>query len=151
MCYVYSTPVRDEITSGNYTMATLYGEVDVGWNGTTAEAKVYGKITNNTPYNIVYGIRVHYAVGRLTGGDPVIHDSPDELPIVFGTIKARAADNDEDYPYSKSYKLRGGIEGETYYVEAAVTVTAQVEGGAPNKIDTLFVPEYQELTILDPE
>ena len=150
---VYTVPVTDEITSGNWTMATMYGEVDVGWNGTTAEATAYGKITNNTPYDIVYGIRIHYVVGMLQRNNDNLAqhlDVPDQLPIDFGVIKAYADDNDEDYSYSDSYTLGDGERaGRRYIVEAKVTITAQISGGDPNEIDVLSVPEQQTLTIPD--
>ena len=38
---VYTVPVTDEITSGNWTMATMSGSVDVGWNGPTTETTAY--------------------------------------------------------------------------------------------------------------
>ena len=150
---VYTEPVTDEITSGHYTMATMYGEVDVGWNGTTAEVRAYGKITNNTPHDIVYGIRIHYVVGMLQRNNDDLAqqlDAPDQLLIDFGVIKANADDNDRDYSYSDSYTLGdGGRRGRRYIVEATVTVTAQISGGDPNKIDVLLVPEQQILTIPD--
>lgn len=151
--YVYSSPVIDEITSGNWTMATMSGEVDVGWNGTTAEAIASGKITNNTPYDIVYGIRIQYLVGMLqrTNDDLAQQlDVPDHLPIVFGVIEAYADDNDKEYSYSDSYSLwNGGVEGRRYVVEAEVTITAQIAGGDPNQIDQLPVRERQILPIPD--
>ncbi len=151
---VYTYPVKDEITSGNWTMATLYGEVDVGWNGTTAEAKAYGKITNYTPYDITYGIRIQYLVGRLQNDGWLAQqlDVPNHLLIDLGVIKANAADNDRDYSYSDSYTLSdGGRPGHEYIVEAEVTITAQIVGGDPNQIDQLPVREQQKLPIPRPE
>ena len=62
---VYSTPKTDT-KYGNHTMAYMHGSVNVGWNGTTAEAAVEGTIETEMPLPIAYGMSIRYHVARLT-------------------------------------------------------------------------------------
>lgn len=151
--YAYSTP-KTKTKYGGWTMATMYGSVDVGWNGTTAEATAYGSIEDNMGgLPIVYGIRIEYVVGTLTplGFLEAQIDVPDDLVLKNGTI--RKNDNllepSASKPYTDSVTVGrgGGGAGKTFFVEAAVSITAQNQGRDPNEIDELFVWDRELLTL----
>ena len=139
---VYSVPIT-KTKYGNFTMATMFGSVNVGWNGTTAEAVVEGKIEDNMGRLLLYGMSIGYKVIRLTplGREADVLDRSNK-PILIGFIQANNGNHDKSASdsYSDDYTLpNGGVAGQTYRVQARVEITAQIVDRNPNEQDVLPV------------
>ncbi len=153
--YVYSSPVKNEITSGNWTMATMYGQIDVGWNGRTAEVTASASITSYIEEKIIYGFNLRYSIVRLNDNDrwaDNIWNQPGGL-IEVGTLESKDGSSYSVYytPNSDSYDGRLLWGGFKYLLQGQVTVTAQPLGGGAQAIDELHVPDTAELFIPKPE
>ena len=148
--YVYSTPVT-ETKYGNHTFAEMTGSVNIGWNGTKAEAEVSGRVNTDMPLLIQFAISIKYNVIRLTP----LGDQADVLetfakPILVGHIRTGSVDfkNSATDSHSDDYTLHnGGEQGETYQVQARVAITARNAAGDPNDQDELVILDKANIFI----
>ena len=134
-------------------MVYMRGSVNVGWNGTKAEAEVKGSIRADAPFLIVYGISIGYKVIRLTPleREADVLDRANK-PVLVGFIHSNSDNHDPSASdsYSDSYTLpNGGEPGERYRVEARVEITAQYPDGDPNEQDVLPVIDQADIFIPD--
>ncbi len=152
---VYTVPNIDE-GYGVCTFSWGHAEVDVGWNGHTAEVTAYGEVYNHAGQDIEYGISIRCHIAELWPGENEDQDLKNTLfilnpPILnIGTIEF-----DEDFPgrsepYSTSYTLDGGEGwlgvGDEFKVESTVHVEAYFDIDDQNK-DEWDASESETLTI----
>ena len=149
--YVYSSPVQDS-KYGSHTMVYMHGSVNVGWNGTTAEAEVKGKIRADVPFLIQYGMSIRYKVIRLTplGREADVLEvlNPPKLKVGFIRTESDRHDPSASDSYTDDYTLfNGGDAGQTYQVQARVEITARYADGDPNNQDVLPVQDQADIFI----
>lgn len=149
--YVYSSPLQNS-KYGSHTMVYMHGSVNVGCNGTTAEAEVKGSIRADAPFEIVYGISIGYKVIRLTPlgfeADVLEILKPPKLKAGFIRTESDLHDRSASDSFSDDYTLfNGGDAGQTYQVQARVEITAQYPVGKPDEQDVLIVEDQADTSI----